>query len=121
MSNKDEELILCFKNRKSPILTKIVLQSVRNKSLIKKKRIARENLERISIDNAYEEFICKRKESVEAVPAWESGVKRGILLCFVLKTVEVTKFYNSDEKVPVKKEALMMQKKDLEKARWDRI
>ena len=38
-----------------------------------------------------------------------------------LKTIEVTKFCNSDEKVPVEKKALMTQEKDLEKARWDRI
>ena len=38
-----------------------------------------------------------------------------------LKTIEVTKFCNSDEKVPVEKKALVMQEKDLEKARWDRI
>ena len=57
--------------------------------------------------------------NVEGVPGWESGIERNSIV--FLKTIEVTKFCNSDEKVPVEKKALVMQEKDLEKARWDRI
>ena len=72
----------------------------------------------MSIGNAYENLSVK-KQNIEGVPGWESGIERNLIV--FLKTIEATKFCNSDEKVPVEKEALMMQEKDLEKARWDRV